>query len=700
MIKTAKRLMSFMLVLVMCVTFCPIEPLRTVADDPTPVTYECQPQSKTYDSEMDNVTVTWSMNVQRHWRVTESVVYMVNGNHSSFVARLNNDWSTNKFSYEFSVVSPNNYKYFVRTYYCENVSSPSSIYSIDSEEFTISYADKRFLRQPESGPYNQSTGKLDVKWSTNFKPEKVEVWNYSTIIDTLSPIGANGTYSFDAAVSSKPGYYLRAYWDDEHYKESNTFGVTSKLEFTTQPEDVEYYMNSAEVEVTCDTNFNPYKVEVIRKTGDEKVVYSSLYSHMTSSIGCCFVPTVDTVYFVRAYMNENAYVDSESFRAYYPAGFKFLKEPQDGQYRAATMDFEAYFQLSFTPAQIQLMYYDEDDEEFKNTDEYELLSYSGNNYTLVVPYDYINTPLKVIAEYYGIDSDGNAKVNSISSRVFIARDIAASFIEQPTGSYLQPLLYPGIDYKLSWKTDFKPVKVEITYNHRWEDNKYVWDTAKTVTSDLSSDMTITGFTPEAGVKYKVYAYYTDDDYVSSDEFSDDMSDLRFELQPSASYTLPNDKDPYVCTYEWSTSFVPDKIVFAYDYVDRHNWKKAFSFTRNINLYNKINTSLDVIEAGRNYCLLAYYGEGEYDFVVSDYFSASDEKLKELYHPNIMSQPWDGENSYYRGVLIPYNPVRVEHYLRGSKLEKSDVHQYTGSDLETFQNAYGINMAYLAPLRID
>ena len=56
MIKTVKRLLSFMLVLVMCVTFCPIEPLRTVADDPNTVTYECQPQSKTYDSETDKVT--------------------------------------------------------------------------------------------------------------------------------------------------------------------------------------------------------------------------------------------------------------------------------------------------------------------------------------------------------------------------------------------------------------------------------------------------------------------------------------------------------------------------------------------------------------------------------------------------------------------------------------------------------------------
>ena len=654
--KTAKRLFSILLIL--CVLFCPYQSLKINAD--AEVTYASQPTDVTYDSETDWVHLSWRMNVPNGLRVWSSTLYVVTEKGEYPYKSLDNSFSANSFDYDFPVVAPNQYTCYIRTVWSLNYADPGITYDAISEKFTITYVDNRFTVQPESAPYNASTGKLDINWSTNFTPTKVKVYEGYDLIDTLTSVGMNGSYSFNAKQNCS--YSLSAYWDDVHYKKSQSFGVTTPaLEFIEQPQDMPFYMTSSGARVSWKTNFNPYKIEVIRNTPDKKVMYSALYSRSTGDLSCAFMPAIGSKYFVRAYMNEDVYVESELFEAYYPNGFSFIKEPQDGTYKASTLDFETNFQLSFTPALLHVLYYDIDDEEYKYTNEYDLYNYADNNYTIVIPYRFRNTQMKIVAEYYGEDSDGEAKVYSVSSREFIAREVTGNFTQQPSSDHNQPLVYPGIDYKLSWQTDFKPVKIKIVRDYRNVNGEYDWETEKTITSGLSMDMTYTDFLPEVGVGYTILAYYTDDDYVASDIFVEEFSDLRFTLDPYGSYTIPDHNKEMEYTYIWNESFIPYKVVLAYNYENRHEWDTLWEYS-NVYQYNEVHFSDSrcMPQKGVTYRLLAYYGEGEYDFIESKPFTEMYEDIK------FNAEPHSGylHPNFIQGINLSFVPVKAESYRNG------------------------------------
>ncbi len=250
------------------------------------------------------------------------------------------------------------------------------------------------------------------------------------------------------------------------------------------------------------------------------------------------------------------------------------------------------------------------------------------------------------------------------------------FVTQPESGHIDPAT---LKYTVSWETSAVPLRVEVmhcVYEYRESSETDLFGDPITVavekpvrvytlTSNLKKSMSV-GFTPKAGDKYRIYAYWGTgkDDYVSSYAFSADAELLVFTSQPaSGSYNPETLKFNAI----WTTSFTPVKleIMKCTDVCQTGNWFNSHSYsyivtekTRVMGIGGPLHANCSYPfepDAMADYCIRAYFSDD--DYVDSEEFHAT---LSDL---TFITQPQSGSCSpetfkYTASWKTSFTPVKV------------------------------------------
>ena len=233
-----------------------------------------------------------------------------------------------------------------------------------------------------------------------------------------------------------------------------------------------------------------------------------------------------------------------------------------------------------------------------------------------------------------------------------------AFETQPTGGNI----VPEGSRRVSWSTNFTPVKVEIghTVNSGWPSFEKEFVTDDTIKTNLGKSMSYdVPYSFEESSRYVVRAYYEDayGNYAESDEFSITKTDRSFTTQPFGGNIFPEDS----IRLSWSTNFTPVKVVIGHTV--NSGWpsfEKEFVTDDTIKTNLGKSMSYDVpysFEESSRYVVRAYYEDAYGTYVESDEFSITKDDRK------FTTDPADGTISPNGGLSMRWTtnflPIKVE-----------------------------------------
>ena len=483
---------------------------------------------------------------------------------------------------------------------------------------------REFVVQPHE-VFDSSTKKFTISWQTSFEPDSyaIELYDeekqdYFLLEENNVPVASTEqSHKLDIRYYGKrirvQAYYTAEVFFDTYEKRGVASSAILSLGseysssyfcFTEQPQDASFYTEpghsedpydvSTKFKINCKTPFVPTKILIVHDYfpyfSGETWTTDKTYKNLTSGDFECtdFLPDADKVYVLVAYFCDSNYIVSKGFRAN-NSGFAFTTEPQSGSltYDEKTDKVGYVINFGFTQRPLSIEVYNE----FENR---------------VVGYPYlwetvfpINTP-----GYYELRAKFSDSC-TLTKRFEVGLGDMA-FVEQPTASYYTSVTnastgFGKLNYSISWKTNFDPVRVELGYYTGKE-----WNVKKTYTDVDNTKKTVTDFIPPWGSTYYFRAYYSDWEYgyIESEAFREDYEKIGFTKCPQSGMNSKYE------TYEvdWELSFHPCKMeLYRYEEVPDREWGE-FVFVQKI---NNVNDSLILDRESGGFQIRAYYTDEYY-----------------------------------------------------------------------------------------
>ena len=151
--------------------------------------------------------------------------------------------------------------YIVQAYYSDAYGA-----YIESDDFVITKDDRQFTATPTGGTISPN-GSLSLRWTTNFQPTQVEIgyktgdtWNSIVTLTNNIQLTMSYLLTYNSAYETM---YIRAFYDGEHYVESD--GIPIEIvprQFTLQPTGGTVYPWTTH-KLRWTTNFYPTKIQIV-----------------------------------------------------------------------------------------------------------------------------------------------------------------------------------------------------------------------------------------------------------------------------------------------------------------------------------------------------------------------------------------------------------------------------------------------------
>ena len=179
------------------------------------------------------------------------------------------------------------------------------------------------------------------------------------------------------------------------------------------------------------------------------------------------------------------------------------------------------------------------------------------------------------------------------------------------------------------------------------------------------------------------AYYDETSYVTSDDFTIELSSPKFTSSPTGGTIYPWT----TLKLSWKTNFVPEKIVIGYS--SGSSWVTEATLTSDLAKSMNYTLDYDTAVSSANWQIRAYYGTGTSDYVSSSAFTVnkleayvcgdnltavlgSDGTLTlsgtgamyDYYYgasSPVIPVPWDNERSSIKKVVIPSGVTYIGQY---------------------------------------
>ena len=207
-----------------------------------------------------------------------------------------------------------------------------------------------------------------------------------------------------------------------------------------------------------------------------------------------------------------------------------------------------------------------------------------------------------------------------------------SFVQHPQSGSIDP---ETLSFHISWETEFVPLRVEVMHIEYVESTttNFFGDTVKvmkekptrvySITDGMRRGKTFDMYSMKADQKYRLFAYYGpgSEDYVSSELFGPDASELVFTTQPASGSYSP---DSLKFEAYWVTNFKTVRLkIMKCSQVDKSEvWFGNYKFTDTYTektLYETVGTSLlspayaysFEPEILNHYCVRTYYNKDDY-----------------------------------------------------------------------------------------
>jgi hypothetical protein len=348
-------------------------------------------------------------------------------------------------------------------------------------------------------------------------------------------------------------------------------------------------------------------------------------------------------YFVRAYYDDDCFVDSGDFIISLDM-LRFTEYPYIYNFYPETGEYVVFWKTSFKPEKIRIYHYENDSilaDEI--TDDVLTSGFDTHGAWVKKPDEYIS---RYFIEAHFRDGDKGAVTQSV--------DLSASslgFTSQPVGgSYIEgPATYP-----ISWTTNFVPRKVQVIRN----DNSVV----KTIANDLNNTMSFDIPATAGDGSFKIRAFYADGDdfFVQSVPFEVTYPGPMFTKQPQsggATETTAHEA-------HWNTSFTPLRLELWSLKAGEHEkigelnaaaTAQAFTYSQAIQ-YND-----------RSLYYRAWFGEGEDDYITSVLFDVRPRIVLPEYTLDAVgaSHVFTSEELYDGGNYKEYNAYNNNYTCDGT-----------------------------------
>lgn len=514
----------------------------------------------------------------------------------------------------------------------------------------------KFIVQPYVYKFDSSKKEFTVIWETDFVPVSYDIERYDqeskkfvlyeSVEDNVH--SKEKSYTFGASAYGERFCVIAYYnyqWSDGTWEkrscgsaEITSLGeeYSSYFSFIEQPQSGSCYTESGHSEdafdnhtkfkISCKTAFVPKKLLIVHdywaRDGKSDWTTDKTFTHLSSTNFeyTDFVPDPKEYYNLLAYYCDDKFVASEAFQAD-NLGFAFTTEPQDGSltYRESSANVDYMVEFGFTQRPLQIeVYYDDEDRAIGYPYLWE------TKYAIYMPGRYMIRAK--FSDYCTIEKS------------FYVKQGDMGFDQQPEGhGYTTETNsstgFGRFHYNFSWKTTFKPARVEIGY-YTGKD----WNVVKTYTDVDSSKKTVTDFSPLMDITYYVRAYYSDIGYIESDPYREYFPGLNFTKKPESGM-LSEYNTFYV---DWALNFHPIRLeLYKYVEVPGREWGE-YVLVKKI---NKVNDFFFLDGESGGFTLRAYFTD---EYYASASFAVSE-------HVEFTKQPRDGRLEMYEDGLtdVPY-----------------------------------------------
>ena len=437
----------------------------------------------------------------------------------------------------------------------------------ESQRFSIDVISRQFTASPAGGTVDPE-GSLVLDWETNFKPVRIEIgrrvasgydWfldRYTTttfVSDLEISSGLKKKMSwplpYDSATSSG-NWYVRAYYDDGLFLDSQPFTVTvTGREFITQPEGGIAPIQGKRT-FSWATNFHPTRIEILHSwtvtTKDwfnPNIHYTSVHEELIEELSgsatsySCYA--TDGIV-VRAYYNDSGYEDSERFFITEDEG-RFTAQPQGGLATGGTT-LDVSWVTDFTPNKLEFISLSANQTgTVIDTWEGAAAAHKTGSYPFPTAQgSHVNARYIIRATY----TNGYGSEKTVSSDLFYVGSTAADyhFITQPQDCYAVDMHWSSVN----WAVNFLPEKVEYLRGSG---------------TDVSQYEEVSHLYPHDTYRYAVRCYYSVDNdlYCTSDTFTVTYYQDVWTKQPEGGSYVVGTKFHLT----WGLQFTPQTIILRY-----------------------------------------------------------------------------------------------------------------------------------------
>ena len=485
-----------------------------------------------------------------------------------------------------SYLPDGNYMY-IRAYYGDG----SSNY-IESAVFALDWDSVRFTSQPTAGKLATGGGTM-ASWATSFTPVKVEIGTrYSatddfnvkaTITDGLS---TSMSYALREASTYWPDgnyMYIRAYYGDYYYIESEAFGVERVYDyhFTTKPAGGTVGPEET-ISVYWATDFTPVKAVIgWESDGGAWIEVASVTTGLSSNMSypLPYDSAINGTMILRVFFDGRSFVES-SFEIT-KAALSFTSDPTGGTI-GPDGSMTLAWTTNFTPTRVEIGYM------VSNSWVHTVTLTSGLQKHMSCPltYDDAYNGKMYVRAYSGS--------TYVDSPYFTVTKTPRQFTVSPAGGTVNP----ESSLTLSWTTNFVPTLIEIGFLHDG-----VWSTTDYISSGLNKSMSRSLTYDLLNETTYIRAYYDGAEYVLSSPIPINKVPRQFTVSPAGGTVNPESS----LTLSWTTNFVPTliEIGFLHDGV----WSTTDYISSGLNKSMSRSLTYDLLN--ETTYIRAYYDGAEY-----------------------------------------------------------------------------------------
>ena len=420
---------------------------------------------------------------------------------------------------------------------------------IENGYFRFDWDNIKFYKEPTVG-VNGAGDKFKVSWETSYIPQTLQIWKHSSSGDTMIEEiteGFSWNMDYELPFTTDPtnvNYTVRAYYNSSEYRDSQPFIKDfSVLKFTTQPNNGLVAPGGC-ARVSWVTSFTPIRIEIGYKSSTGFTPRITLTQQLGKSMHHDIAPNdvIAPQLTVRAYYRTHSFVDSSPFSLTLTGDYYFTASPSGGALHP-NYSMLLTWATNYTPDHIEILARDEG-----SADAYlvkEITKDITRSMSSYLPWDKagLGNGSAIVRAWFN-------PVSYVDAACTVQR-IPPSFTQLPAGGTVNP----GKTLLLSWKTDFKPTRVEIGYM-----NGGTWTVTDTITDedDLSLSMKRTvPYEKLINGTMGIRAY--SDRIYASGEFQVNKNAPAFTQQPAGGAVYPWKP----LELRWRCNFTPAAVKIGY-----------------------------------------------------------------------------------------------------------------------------------------